>query len=87
MHGMKSLFSLRVKCIEANSWSEIIRVKCKELTHRSPAPLYSYPRKDCLVLAAKQPILYMASLFCYNYLCLRKSKSEDNAKQISKKAF
>ena len=44
------------------------------------------------VLVAKHPIFYTSFIILLytvinNYLCLRNSKSEDNAKQISKKVL
>ena len=61
--------------------------------HRTPAPLYSYPRKDLPggISSYTSHILLSFIILLYtlinNNLCSRKSKSEDNAKQIKKKVF
>ena len=59
--------------------------------HRGPAPLDSYPENTCLVvLVAKHPILYIASLFCYIPLyifidvCV-KAKEKIMLRQLQKK--
>ena len=54
-------------CNTAECHSAIMHAFLKKIPlHRGPAPLDSYPENTCLVvLVAKHPILYIASLFCY----------------------
>ena len=62
-------------------------------SHGTPAPLYSYPRKDLPggISSLTSNIIHSFIVLLYtlinNYLSSHKSKREDNAKKISKKRF
>ena len=67
--------------------------RCLVDNHRTPAPLYSYPRKDLPggISSLTSNIIHSFIILLYTliniYLHLRKSKSEDIAKQIKKKVL
>ena len=67
--------------------------RCLVDNHRTPAPLYSYPRKDLPggISSLTSNIIHSFIILLYtlinNYLYSCKIKSEDIAKQISKKGF